>query len=214
MEKIKDAILTCGARTLLIHIGCLCRITDTSSASCQLIPALSQLAPTPCRLCERGLSRRFFARCGSLFAMRGCVEALVHSALVLLWLSHAPTTRTRGKDFQGFRRVGGAGSVAVQAPDGKEPWGWEQRSGLGSTGIFLGCLHTIGRLCPDKGVRRSCQTAPVCRQRRAGWEPLRRTAGSPGPSQGLATTIAIGCRSSWPHLCEYCAAVFTPYWNG
>jgi hypothetical protein len=61
-------------------------------------PNIRQLTPTPCRLCKRRLSRRFFARCRSLFAVRGCVEAFLHSVVILAWVFHGPTTRTSGKD--------------------------------------------------------------------------------------------------------------------
>jgi hypothetical protein len=59
------------------------RIADAGSASCQLLPASRQLAPAPSRLCERALSCRFLDRCGSLLAVHGCVEAVLHPVLRL-----------------------------------------------------------------------------------------------------------------------------------
>jgi hypothetical protein len=78
------------------HLPSAACIADAGSASCQLIPASSQLAPAPSYLCERGLSRRFLGRYGSLLAVLGCVEAELHPVLIVF---HASITRTRGKDF-------------------------------------------------------------------------------------------------------------------
>jgi hypothetical protein len=74
------------------------RASGCRSASCQLRPISSQLAPTPSCLCESSLSYRFSGRCGSLFAVFGCVE-VVPNLVLALWVFHASITRTRGKDF-------------------------------------------------------------------------------------------------------------------
>ena len=122
----------------------------------------------------------FFARCGSLFAVGGCVEVLLHSILVLLSLSQAPTTPTRSKDFQRFRRVAWcASSVAVQAPDGIEPWGWGSATRAPIHRHSLGVpAHDSGELCADKGVRGSVSDC-------ARWLPRSRGRNNYGRQQVL-----------------------------
>jgi hypothetical protein len=64
----------------------------------RLIPTTRKLAPTPCRLCEGGLSCRFLGRHGSILTTARCVEAVLHPVLGL-WVFHASVTQRRRKDF-------------------------------------------------------------------------------------------------------------------